>query len=79
MSFALKSAGLMPSNSLSMNQIIELALSNKLIPNTANFNPAAIATRGEFFYWVSQALDANNTANICDIAPDLCGGNNAKC
>lgn len=65
--FALRAAGLVPSEGLSQAALIQLGVDNGLITSAAGFNATAAATRGEFFQYVVRALDAAETPELCDI------------
>jgi hypothetical protein len=65
--FALRAAGLVPSNGLTQAALIQLGVDNGLITSSAGFNANASATRGEFFQYVVRGLDAAETPELCDI------------
>jgi hypothetical protein len=65
--FALRAAGLVPSEGLTQAALIQLGVDNGLITSSAGFNANAAATRGEFFQYVVRGLDAAETPELCDI------------
>jgi S-layer homology domain len=65
--FALRAAGLVPSEGLTQAALIQLGVDNGLITSSAGFNASAAATRGEFFQYVVRGLDAAETPELCDI------------
>jgi len=65
--FALRAAGLVPSEGLSQAALVQLGVDNGLITSSAGFNATAAATRGEFFQYVVRGLDAAETPELCDI------------
>lgn len=65
--FALRAAGLVPSNGLTQSALIQLGVDNGLITSSAGFNSNASATRGEFFQYVVRGLDASETPELCEI------------
>lgn len=65
--FALRAAGLVPSEGLTQAALINIGVDNGLITSSAGFNANAAATRGEFFQYVVRGLDAAETPELCDI------------
>lgn len=65
--FALRAAGLVPSEGLSQAALIQLGVDNGLISSSAGFNATAAATRGEFFQYVVRGLDAAETPELCEV------------
>lgn len=65
--FALRAAGLVPSEGLTQAALVNLGVDNGLITSSAGFNYDATATRGEFFQYVVRALDAAETPELCEI------------
>lgn len=73
-SLALRSVGFKNISSLSQTEIIQLAIDVKMIENKEGFALNGAVTRGEFFYYLSQGLQAQEQTGMCDVVPGLCGG-----
>jgi len=66
--FALRAGGLVPAGNWSQADLIQLGVDNNLITSSVGFNSNAAATRGEFFQYVVNALDADNgNTELCEI------------
>lgn len=66
--FALRAGSLIPAGNWSQNDLIQLGADNGIIDSAAGFNSNASATRGEFFTFVAEALDAQEEIpNLCEI------------
>jgi hypothetical protein len=72
--FALRAADIMPAGDHSSSEILGYAVDAGLITSAAGFNTNTAITRGEFFRFIVNALDAAEMPDLCTIAPDLCGG-----
>ncbi len=62
----------MPEGNHTMNEILQYAVEAKLISSASGFASNAAITRGEYFYYLVQALAAAEQPDICTLDPNLC-------